>query len=107
MTVTEIMERIRSTPGDGLSAWETMRDAIVMAYATASTHDRVELLRSYHDLMDAVERQISPALLATFRAIREKHINGMLMSSACRKTGPVSSPSAWRRNRRRAETHCA
>lgn len=95
MSANELLERLKSaSPGSPLD-WKQARDQITSEYGGASATERVTLLQIYKIMMDAVERGLSGADLATFRTAREQDYNLMLISECVDGAGNVR-PDAMR-----------
>lgn len=90
MSAREIAARIKSTPPGSALDWPTIRETIHDEYDTALPVERENLLTVFHALMDAVERQISPVDLDTFRKTRREDYNLLLIKECAEADGNVS-----------------
>ncbi len=85
-----LLERVSSLDLHSLFPWMEIRAEIHFEYDYASPADRLTLLKIHASVMDAVERQLAPADLKTFRTARRLDYNLLLMSECVLGDGNVS-----------------
>jgi hypothetical protein len=85
-----LLERTSSFDLNSLFPWMEIRAEIHFEYDYASPADRLTLLKIHASVMDAVERQLAPADLKTFRTARRLDYNLLLMSECVLGDGNVS-----------------